>query len=141
MNWSLPEPRAQRDFVFTNVEAEGGWNEFKTECDLFINQSRTSEHQHLSSNGNNPSLASYKIISTLKPRSIYVGTTSDKLDYVSIFFPKEKPNKGGPLKQFYGLIYQQFTNTDQCIVRSSFQQPNLFRFNKITNSVFEFYYR
>ena len=139
MHWPLPEPRAEREFCFTNIEAGGGWNAFSKECDTLIEHTRISGKQHWSSN--DLSLSQCKIISALNPRSVYVNVEGGKIIYVDLFFSKEKPNKGGLLKQFYGLIYQQFPNSDQCVVRGLYQQPDLFHFNRITNSLFEVFYR
>jgi hypothetical protein len=141
VSWSsrLPEPRAQREYVLTNIEAGGGWDAFKTECDLLISQTRASGQHQSSSVSVSPSPTSCKIISSLKPRGVYVYAVGNMPDYVSIWFWGGK--RGGPLTQSYSLIYQQLTNSDRCIAADSFQQPNLVRFNRITNSVFEAYYR
>jgi len=144
ISWSsrLVEPRTQREIVFTNIMAEGGWSGFKTECDSLISQARKSGQPW--GNFFPVSYTNCRTISKLNPGSVYVcvfknGEKPDLVD-MTIFSGGPKAT-GKPLKQCYGLSYQQLTNSDRCFAADLFQQPGLFRFNKVSDSIFEFYYR
>ena len=140
---SWMERRTQREFVFTNIEAAGGWTAFKSECDFLISQSRTSgQFQWFMPLGKFPDSligdkfpASYKIISRLKPIEVDVVDLGNKPEYVWIrVFGMHRT--GGHDTPMYILVYQQGTNVDQCIA------PDLFphsRAKKLANSVFEVY--
>jgi len=137
------ERRTQREFVFTNIEAAGGWSAFKSECDSLISQSRTSgQFQWFMPFGKFPDSligdkfpASYKIISKLKPTEVDVACFSNKPAYVTIrVFGMHRT--GGHDTPMYFLVYQQVTNTAECVA------PNLFpdsRAKKLSDSIFEVY--
>ena len=132
----MPEPRNQRAVVFNQIEAAGGWGALKTECDSLISQTRTSGQKQWSSSQGGPLPVSYKIISSLKPYGVYVYAAGDVPDYVHITVISDNFRRG-PLTQSYSLIYQQTTNCDRCVEEGKYQQPRLYRFNKITDSVYE----
>ena len=147
-HWPPPwlERRAQREFVFTNIEAEGGWTGFKSECDSLISQSRKSgQSQWFSPPGvgfpnsliGDKFPASYKIISSLKPVEIDIVAADNKPAYVSIqVFGLHRT--GGHDTPMYLLVYQQVTNSDGCIAADLFSVIKL-KPRKITDSIFEIY--
>jgi hypothetical protein len=145
--WPPPwlERRAQREFVFTNVVAAGGWSAFSAECDSLISQSRISgQNQWFMPFGKFPDSlignkfpASYKIISRLKPIEVDVVALDNKPAYVSIqVFGLHRT--GGHDTPMYLLVYQQAANSDQCVAANLFNVIKL-KPMKITDSVFEIY--
>jgi hypothetical protein len=136
----MVEPREQRAVVFKKIEAGGGWSAFKTECSLLISQTRTSGLHHWSSSQGGSLPVSSKIIPSLKPCGVYVYAVGDMPDYVDIMVMSDNFRRGH-LTQSYSLIYQQTTNSDRCFAEDSFQRPELYRFKKVADSVFEAYLR
>jgi len=147
-HWPPPwiERRTQREFVFTNIEATGGWGAFKSECDSLISGSRTSgQSQWLTppwvkfptSLIGDKFPASYKIISRLKPVEIDVVASDKKPSYVSIrVFGMHRT--GGHDTPMYILVYQQVTNSDQCVAADLYDVIKL-KPKKIADSIFEIY--
>jgi len=134
------ERRTQREFVFTNIEAQGGWSEFKSECDFLISWSRTNEqHQWFSGFGDkfDKFPESCKIFPRLKPRDVDVYALGNKPAYVVIYvFGLHRT--GGRDTPAYYLVYQQLTNSDECVAEDLFFGIKL-KPRKLTDSVFEFY--
>ncbi|HSY19645.1 MAG TPA: hypothetical protein VK815_14985 [Candidatus Acidoferrales bacterium] len=134
------ERRTQRAVVFTNIEAHGGWNEFKSECDFLISYSRTNEQsQWFTSLGDK--FDKYpepcKIFSNLKPRQVDVYAFSNKTPYVVVYvFGMHRT--GARDTPAYYLVYQQLTNSDKCVAADLLGTINL-KPSKLTDSVFEFY--
>jgi len=147
-HWPPPwlERRAQREFVFTNIVAAGGWSAFKSECDSLISQSRKSGQSQWftppwvefpNSLIGDKFPASYKAISRLKPVEIDVVVLDNKPGYVTVrVFGLGRT--GGHETPSYYLIYQQVTNSDQCIAADLFSVIKL-KPRKITDSIFEIY--
>ena len=147
-HWPPPwlERRAQREFVFTNIEAEGGWTAFKSECDSLISQSRKSGQSQWFSPPwvkfpnsliGDKFPASYKTISRLKPVEIDVSASDIKPAYVQIrVFGMHRT--GGHDTPMYFLFYQQVTNSNECIAADLFSVIKL-KPKKITDSIFEIY--
>lgn len=138
--WSVwLERHAQREFVFTNVEAAGGWNTFKSECDSLIRFARASGQYQWSPRRHYtaPSVmpASCKIIPSLRPQLVEVETPLGEPAYVIIEMFGDH-SKGKPPTPYYGLVYQTLTNSDECIPASLFQSAKP---RKIIDQVFEMY--
>src|ERR1039458_8114425 len=77
------ERRSQREFVFTNIEAAGGWRAFKKECDTLISQSRTSGHYQWFRHGE-ALPASCAILCKLHPLEVRVVPQGETPAYVQI---------------------------------------------------------
>jgi hypothetical protein len=138
--WSVwLKHHAQRKFVFTNVEAAGGWNAFKSECVSLISIAKASGQYTWFLRGSHPWPAelptSCKIISGLRPHSVEVETPLGGPAYVIIEIFGDH-SKGKPPTPYYGLVYQTLTNSDECVAASSFQSSTP---RKITDQVFEIY--
>ena len=123
----------QREFVFAHVEAMGGWEALKRECDTLIAESRTNgQHQWFPRLGR-VLPASCKVISDLKPQEVQAVYWDGKPPYVTIkvFGLHATSGRGTP---FYYLAYQQLSNSDTCI--APFHRGVA---KKIADSVFEVY--
>ncbi len=147
-HWPPPwlERRAQREFVFTNIVAAGGWSTFKSECDSLISQSRKSGQtqwwtppwvEFPNSLIGEKFPASYKAISRLKPVEIDVVVLDNKPGYVTVRVFGFGRTGGHDTPSYY-LIYQQVTNSDQCVAADLFSVIKL-KPRKITDSIFEIY--
>ena len=136
----MPEPRNQRAYVSNSIVRGGGWDVFKAECDSLISQTQSSGQHYWNSGQGHLLPPSCKILSALKPYGVSVYTAGGIPDYVNVVVFDDNWRRG-PLRQSYSLIYQQTTNSDRCFAESTFSRPEIYRFNKITNSVFEVYLR
>ena len=123
----------QREFVFAHVEAMGGWEAFKRECETLIAESRTNgQHQWFPRFGR-VLPASCKVISDLNPQDVQAVYSDGKPPYVTIkVFGLH--STGGRDTPFYYLVYQQLSNSATCI--APFHRGVA---KKIADSVFEVY--
>lgn len=130
------ERRSQREFAFTKIEAAGGWSAFKAECDSLISQSQARGGLHWYPKFGDPLPASCRILPTLNPRQITVIVETNKPAFVTIqiFGARSTGGRGTP---YYGLFYQQFTNSDESI--ATHLSNSRLRFKRLTDSVFEQY--
>jgi len=137
-NWM--ERRTQREFVFTNIEAQGGWNEFKSECDFLISWSQTNE-QHQWFTGFGDKFDKFpepcKIFSRLNPGEVDAYVSGNKPAYVVVYvFGLHRT--GGHDTPAYYLVYQQLTNSDECVAGDLFFGSKLTP-RKLADSIFEYY--
>lgn len=135
------ERRTQREFVFTNIEAAGGWPAFKSECDSLISLARTSRQNqwfprlHSAEDYQFTLPPSCKIISRLNPWEVDVNASDENVTYVLIrVFGMHRT--GGRDTPSYYLVYQALTNSDECVAANIFHRVKP---REITNSIFEVY--
>jgi hypothetical protein len=134
---SWVESRAQRNFVFSNVEAAGGWNTFRSECDALINYSRTSGQDVWFSLRGDKLPDSFRLLRSLNPGEVRVLVLDSKPTCVEIqvFGLHRTKSRDTP---WYYLFYQQDANYDHGYAGGSFAYMSL-EPRKITNSIFEIY--
>jgi hypothetical protein len=132
------ESRAQRNFVFTNVESAGGWNTFKSECDALISYTRTSGQGTWLSPRGDKLPDSFRMLRTLNPSRVEV-SIDDKPAHVLIkVFGMTRTRTAVRDTPCYFLFYQQDTNYDHGYAGDSFAYMNL-KPRKIADSIFEIY--
>jgi|ERR1039458_3152037 hypothetical protein len=131
------ESRAQRNFVFTNIESAGGWNTFKSECDTLISYTRTSGQGAWFSPRGDKLPDSLRMLRSLNPSLVEVSILDNKPAYVQIEVFGMHRTKSRDIPWYY-LFYQQDTNYDHGYAGESFAYMNL-KPRKITNSIFEIY--
>ncbi len=129
------ERRAQRKFVFSNVESQGGWPEFKRECDFLIGYSHHAGKSQWFSPMGDTLPTPCRMLTALKPRQVEVDVWADRPTCVIIqVFGLH--STGGRDTPYYGLVYQQTTNMHRCVAEGLF---NRVRPRKLVDSIFEVY--
>ena len=129
------ERRSQRKFVLNQIHATGGWNTFKKECESLLAESRTNG-QGIQLDGDTWLRLSnrFEMISKLNPRNFQVVSPTNEPGFVVMtLFGKRS---GVRKDSYYGLVYQQTANSDECLAGHLFHGAFP---RRIVDAIFEVY--